>query len=134
MIPDEPLTGAPTDARAVIEVSELDDDESLQTAPPPASVTAATTLPIILYGAQSIDEAAALAGELVLVKDQADPTENGVYVVSVGAWSRAADVLVHGYFLHVELGADNGDSGWELTTPDPIVPGTTPLLFQRVSP
>lgn len=134
MVPDEPLTGAPTDARAVIELSELDDDESFETAPAPASVTAATTAPITLSGAQSIDDAAALAGELVLVKDQADPTENGVYVVSIGAWTRAPDVLVHGYFLHVELGTVNGGSGWELATPNPIVVGTTPLAFERVSP
>jgi hypothetical protein len=36
--------------------------------------------------------------------------------------------------VHVAGGDENGDSGWELDTADPIVVDTTPLSFVRVSP
>lgn len=58
---------------------------------PKAQVLAATTGNIGLSGEQTIDTVPLVAGDRVLVKDQTLPEENGIYVVSLGAWSRAAD-------------------------------------------
>src|SRR5439155_16102584 len=56
-----------------------------------ASVKVATTANISLTGVQTIDGVLLAAGDRVLVKTQTDATQNGVYVVATGAWSRAAD-------------------------------------------
>lgn len=45
---------------------------------------------ITLSGEQTIDGVLS-STDRILVKDQTDPTENGVYVSAAGAWSRAAD-------------------------------------------
>ena len=56
------------------------------------AVKAATTGPIALSGAQTLDGVAVVQNDRVLVKDQAAPSQNGIYLVnSSGAWSRAPD-------------------------------------------
>lgn len=45
-----------------------------------------------LTGAATIDGSAVVTGDRILVKDQTDPIENGIYVAdTVGAWTRAVD-------------------------------------------
>jgi hypothetical protein len=51
----------------------------------------ATTASIPLVGLQTIDGITIEAGDRVLVKDQSDPRENGIYVASTGLWQRAVD-------------------------------------------
>lgn len=46
---------------------------------------------ITLSGEQTIDGRACVAGDRVLVGGQTDASENGVYVVSTGAWERSTD-------------------------------------------
>ena len=46
---------------------------------------------ITLSGLQSVDGIMTVAGDRVLVKNQTALAENGIYVASSGAWSRAAD-------------------------------------------
>jgi len=58
---------------------------------PKESVRAATTGDIVLSGAQAIDGVAVVAGDRVLVKDQAAGAQNGIYVAAAGAWARSAD-------------------------------------------
>lgn len=55
------------------------------------AVKAATTGPITLSGIQTIDGVSLVANDRVLVKDQADSSTNGIYLVASGAWSRATD-------------------------------------------
>ena len=55
------------------------------------SVRVATTANITLSGTQTIDGVAVVVGDRVLVKDQSTASQNGVYIVSLGTWSRASD-------------------------------------------
>lgn len=59
---------------------------------PKAPTRAATTANITLSGAQTIDTVSIVAGNRVLVKNQTNAEENGIYVAAAGAWSRAADM------------------------------------------
>ncbi|NWA69006.1 phage tail protein [Pseudomonas reactans] len=103
------------------------------------SVLAATTANIVLSGIQTIDGELLPAGARVLVKDQAQAKDNGIYVVpAAGAWKRALDAdasieVTPGLFVSVEKGTTNGDSVWQLVTDAPIVLGTTPLVFEVVA-
>lgn len=54
------------------------------------TVVAASTANLVLSGEQNIDGVITSAMR-VLVKDQTDPTENGIYVTDSGAWARASD-------------------------------------------
>jgi hypothetical protein len=57
-----------------------------------APVLVATDGPITLEGIQTVNSRALVAGDRCLVKDQADPIENGVYNVESSAWQRAGDM------------------------------------------
>ena len=103
------------------------------------SVLAATTANIVLSGIQALDGELLPAGARVLVKDQAQAKDNGIYVVpAAGAWKRAQDAdtsveVTPGLFVSVEKGTVNGDSVWQLVTDAPIVLGTTALAFEMVA-
>lgn len=102
------------------------------------SVRVATTANITLSGTQTIDGVTVVAGDRVLVKDQTTGSQNGIYVVAAGAWSRASDADVSaevtaGMFTFVEEGTINGDNGFVLTTNQPITLDTTALTFTQFS-
>src|SRR3954447_467611 len=85
----------------------------------PSVKVASIGLNITLSGTTSIDGIAVSAGERVLVKDQTNQTENGIYVCSAGPWTRAPDAdtwneLVSA-FTFVEMGPTNQDTGWVCT-------------------
>lgn len=99
----------------------------------------ATTVNITLIGTQTIDGVSAAIGDRVLVKDQSDGTQNGVYVVANGDWVRASDFdgpldVVSGTLVFVASGSTNGHTLWYLVTSDPITIGTTSLSFASVTP
>lgn len=85
---------------------------------------AATTVPITLSGYQTVDGINLNADYMrCLVKDQADQTTNGIYVVLSGAWMRASDFsgpsgTVTGQLIYVTGGSQQGL--WQLTTPNPV--------------
>ena len=102
------------------------------------SVRAATTTNITLSAPQTIDGVSIIAGDRVLVKDQSTASANGIYVVAAGAWTRATDAdnsakVPAGIFTFVEEGTANADTGWVLTTNNPITLGTTSLAFTQFS-
>ena len=84
-----------------------------------ASVIAATTANITLSGAQTVDGISVVSGDRVLVKNQSTASQNGIYVVSSGAWTRATDVdtwtELRSAFVFVEQGSTNSDTGWVCT-------------------
>lgn len=101
------------------------------------SVRAATTANITLSGTQTVDGVALVAGDRVLVKDQSTGSQNGIYVVAAGAWSRSTDAdenaeVTAGLSVMVTEGTANADSQWRLTTNDSIVVGTTALVFAQI--
>lgn len=56
-----------------------------------APVVVATNGAITLSGTQTINTVAVTAGERVLVRNQADASENGIYTCKAGAWTRTKD-------------------------------------------
>jgi hypothetical protein len=108
------------------------------------SVRAATTGPLTLASdfeaGDTLDTTVTLAaGDRILIKNQTDASENGIYVVNeTGAPTRAPDAdqnfeVTPGMFLFVEEGTVNADSGWVLTTDGTITVGTTGLVFAQFS-
>jgi phage-related tail fiber protein len=88
----------------------------------------------------TIDGVTLAAGERVLVKNQTLGQENGIYVFNgaAAAMTRASDAdtsaeVTAGLFTFVSEGTANADSGWYLTTNNPITLGTTPLVFVQFS-
>ena len=104
-----------------------------------AATTAAVTLSTALENGDTLDGVTLATGDRVLVKNQADGSENGVYVIKAsGAPDRALDAnsnadVTSGMFTFVEQGTVNGNSGWVLTTDNPITLGTTALTFAQFS-
>lgn len=129
----DPISGSDAATKAYV-------DAAVQGLDIKQSVRAATTGNITLSGTQTIDGVALNAGDRVLVKNQTDPKQNGIYIVQSGAWTRAADCdnvggteVTSGLFVFVEEGTTNAASGWVLTTPNPITIGTTGLTFVQFS-
>ena len=111
------------------------------------SVRAATTGPVNLANqleaGDTLDTTVTLvAGNRVLVKDQATASENGIYVVqSTGAAVRATDAdgtadtgtVSGGTFTFVEEGTVNADSGWVVSSNGAIAVGTDPINWAQFS-
>ena len=107
-------------------------DLSVLALQPKAAVQAATTAAITLSGAQTIDGYSAVAGDRILVKNQASGIDNGIYVVASGAWSRSADMAVGstalGSYVPVLNGTTNGSKAF-IEGATPSVVGTNALTF-----
>jgi hypothetical protein len=102
------------------------------------SVRVATTANITLSSTQTIDGVAVIAGDRVLVKNQTNNTENGIWVVAASAWARSSDAdtgtkLTGGSFTFVEEGTNQQDSGWVMTTNGTITIGTSAIVWSQFS-
>lgn len=102
---------------------------------PPCRV--ATTAAITLSGEQTVNSVALVTGDRVLVKDQADTTENGIYLVDTSAWSRSPDFdgsldAVDGTLVLV-VSASGPDQLYELSATNPVIIGTSALAFSLSS-
>ena len=102
------------------------------------SVRAATTVNVTLSGTQTVDGVALSIGDRILVKNQTDATQNGIYVVASGSWARSADAdapneVSPGLFLFVEEGTLNADNGYVITSDAPLTVGTDPIVFTQFS-
>lgn len=98
-------------------------------------VRVATTLSnITLSGLQTIDGVTLLDGDTVLVKDQTDLTQNGIWAVSAAAWSRSASAYPPGALVTVTEGTTSTGTVWSLNTPTPktYVAGTSQTTFRNV--
>ena len=84
----------------------------------------ATSANITLYGLQTIDGVTVEIGDRVLVKDQADQTQNGIYTASEGQWYRAADArsartMQKGTTVHVNQSVSSCDPSVQMNTMQP---------------
>lgn len=91
-----------------------------------AACKVATTANITLSGEQTIDGVSAVADDRVLVKDQDTASENGIYNVSTGPWSRAYDFdgdndFSRGTLVYVNSGTIGAATIWTLTTTSPAI-------------
>ena len=90
-----------------------------------------------------IDNTTLFSGDRVLVKDQSNGSENGVYVFnytdgSTWALTRAVDAdgldeVSSGMFTFIEEGTTNADSGFVLTNDGTVLVGDTSLTFTQFS-
>lgn len=102
-----------------------------------ASVRLATTGNVALTGLTSVDSVTPIAGDRILVRSQTTGAENGIYVAASGAWTRAVDAvqdkITGGSFAFVEEGATLQDTGWVVSTDNPITVGTTAISWTQFS-
>jgi hypothetical protein len=98
------------------------------------SVEAATTATITLSGAQTIDGVSVVAEEQVLVKNQTDGIQNGIYICKGDAWERTQTMLLGssaaGAAVYVTKGTANGDKVFICTNDmGSDIVGTSVLTF-----
>ena len=103
---------------------------------PKTQAKAATLSDITLSGEQTIDGVAIVAGDRVLVKNQASQAQNGIYVASASAWSRSSDAdtwseLV-GAYIFVYQGSQAASS-WACNIPPSGTLGTTAVTWINFS-
>lgn len=87
---------------------------------------------------QVIDGVTLIAGDRILIKDQTDKTQNGIYdVQSSGVPIRSNDANLGSELItasvHVDAGTLNADSGWVQTTNAPITLGTSNIVWAQFS-
>lgn len=94
----------------------------------------ATLTAITLSGLQTIDTYTTLAGDRVLVKDQGSAAENGIYLASAGAWTRALDANVWDEYIaaisFIEYGTQKGGA-WFCTAQPGGTLGVTALNWSQ---
>jgi hypothetical protein len=94
----------------------------------------ATLTAITLSGLQTIDGYTTLAGDRVLVKNQANAAFNGIYLADAGAWTRSLDANVWDEFVSaisfIEYGTQAGGAWFCTATPGGTL-GVTPLNWSQ---
>lgn len=95
-----------------------------------APVAASTTANITLSGLQTVDSVVLVAGNRVLVKEQTDTTENGIYEAGTSTWSREPDFDGNRDIVDGTLVWDlNSSIFYQVTTDNPIIIGTSSIVF-----
>jgi hypothetical protein len=100
-------------------------------------VRAATTENIILSGLPTIDGVVCVEGDRILVKDQTDKKENGVYSVVESGWTRTSDLnenkdFISGMEFYVANGTINKKRIYNLTNIGSVTLGTTEIIFEQI--
>ena len=104
-----------------------------------AATTGNGTLASAYANGQTVDGVSLATGDRILLKDQTDASENGIYTVNAsGAPTRATDFdsdaeVTSGAFAFIEEGTVNADNGFVLSTNGAITVGTTNLAFTQFS-
>lgn len=100
-------------------------------------VLCATTANITLSGLQTLDGVTVVAGDRVLVKNQSTASQNGIYLASASAWSRAPDADVWtdliSALVFVETGSTLAGSAWYCAAQPGGTLGTTAVNWSNFS-
>jgi hypothetical protein len=106
---------------------------------PKESVRAATTANTALSGLLTIDTIVLVDGNRILVKDQTDAKQNGIYIAHSGAWTRSTDMdgtpaneVSGGNFTFIESGSQSG-TGWVVVWDGTIILGTDNVNWTQFS-
>jgi hypothetical protein len=95
---------------------------------------------VSLSGVQSIDGVLVPVGKRVLLPAQASSSQNGIWVVQTGAWTRATDMAVGANFMPGTIVAvrsttnpgANNESLWQITTTTPGVVNTNAQNWAKI--
>lgn len=98
-----------------------------------APVAIATTVNIVLFGLQTVDGTLLVEGQRVLVKNQTNAVENGIWIAATDEWTRATDFngardAAKGTMVYVTDGVTNARKAYALTTDDPVI-GSSEIEF-----
>ncbi|UOF80242.1 phage-related tail fiber protein [Caudoviricetes sp.] len=117
------ITTAPVNGTDIVNKAYVDSAALGLSFKNPALV--ATTANITLSGLQTIDGVSVPAGSRVLVKNQSNTPDNGIYIAASGAWSRSNDAATWNAlvsaFLFIEEGTTNAGGAFYC----PVLPGGT---------
>jgi hypothetical protein len=125
----DPIYATPADVAAAINGNSWKQGVRVAT-------TVAGTLASSFENGDTVDGVALVTGDRILIKDQADPKENGIYVVAAsGAPARSTDADVGSELVNasvfVSLGTVNAGSQWVQITPATITLGSTNVVFTK---
>lgn len=100
----------------------------------PVRVATTANVDLVTGGLLTIDTIVTAVGDRVLVKSQTDATQNGIYIVASGAWTRALDanesrVFTPGKVVSVSEGASHRDQLFALDNVTRPTIGTSSILF-----
>lgn len=88
-----------------------------------------------LSGTFTLDGIALAAGDRVLLKDQTTASQNGIWIVAAGAWTRATDfdtpAEIAGAMVRVQAGTNNGGTRWITNFKSTDTVGTTSMVWAR---
>jgi hypothetical protein len=128
------ITNAPVNPADI--TNKLYVDTVAQGLAPKAACKVGTLTSITLSGLQTIDGYTTLAGDRVLVKNQGTSSQNGIYIASASAWTRAVDMdvwaEVPGAYT-VLLNGSQANTGWVSTSADTGTINVTPITFVQFS-
>lgn len=138
-------TALPTNPLDLVNKQYVDATAQGLTIKSPCRVASTANITIATAPA-TIDGVTLVAGDRILLKDQTTGSQNGIYdfVATGSPLVRSADAnenpnvggfneLGAGTFAFIEEGTANQDSGFVLTTNNPITIGTTSLVFVQFS-
>jgi hypothetical protein len=99
-----------------------------------APVLVASTGNLTLSATQVVDGIAVSSCDRVLVKDQTTASEDGIYLVESGSWSRAKDFdgsldVVQGTLVYVNAGTANNSRFFNVTSTGKNIPGSNTITF-----
>jgi hypothetical protein len=134
----------PTDARDAVNKQFVDASQAgLQVKESTRVATASNSIDLTsTTNPNPVDGVNLNDGDRVLLKDQTDATENGIYdavnATDPTTWVRSDDFdedseAVAGAFVFVEEGSDNKNEGYVVKTNDPITLGTTEIEWVQFS-
>lgn len=95
------------------------------------SVRMVTTANVSQSGLAAIDGVTPVDGDRILSVGQTTASQNGSWIAHAGAWTRSTDTITSESFWMVEEGTVGGATQWKVSTPNPIVVGTTALAINQ---